>query len=245
MALASMTAACLALLAPALVGAAAAGGPPAAGSQCSSLLRTIAAEHHSDMELVAYCRAMAPPQFCRDAFRTLGAQPWQPETIDGACTKWQEGPSAGTAAAAPGRKAMDYAQLQAYCDQAVKAKAQAGICKDKATGAPIPFDKCAQYKAAMYPNQTKAIMDAVSSFYNATFSGTPQQKSEDVGPVAIAGDRLSPGFAAVWALLAGSLAAAGAAVTARRASRSAPRDMEEEIDPLVESGSDSATDDGA
>jgi len=239
MALASAAAACLVLLASALVGAAPAGGPPAGGSQCGGLLRTIAAEHHSDMELVAYCRAMAPPQFCRDAFRTLGAQPWAPETIDGACTKWQEGSRAGAAVAAPGRKAMDYAQLQAYCDHAVKAKAQAGLCKDKATGAPMPFDKCAEYKAATYPNQTKAIIDALSGFYNATMAGAPQQKSEDVGPVA-AGGGLSPGFAAVWALLAASLAVAGVAVTSRHLRRSSSRDAEEENDPLVDSAEDDA-----
>mmetsp|Transcript_39076 Transcript_39076/g.78847 ORF Transcript_39076/g.78847 Transcript_39076/m.78847 type:complete len:262 (+) Transcript_39076:70-855(+) len=212
---------------------------------CHTLLQDIAAQGRSDMELAAYCRANMPPQFCRDAAGSLGSQPWSSDRMVSTCQKWEEQWNARVAAEAPGRAAMDFAEMQAKADQCVKAKALAGLCKDPKTGGPLPVDKCVAYKAKVYPEQTKKWHDTLQAFYGVwmgkgqqaappTTTKAPahglkgvlgaigsaiakgkQQKSEQVGPVAVP-SMVGSGFFVGAAVAAAAFAAAAGVVTFSR-----------------------------
>mmetsp|Transcript_1511 Transcript_1511/g.2214 ORF Transcript_1511/g.2214 Transcript_1511/m.2214 type:complete len:141 (+) Transcript_1511:1-423(+) len=83
---------------------------------------------------------------------------------------------------------MDFTQLQTKANKILKAKTDAGICKDPKTGGNLPLDKCVAWKTKTYSEQSKKLQDLLNGFYmTANGSGkTPAkiQKSEQLGPIA-------------------------------------------------------------
>mmetsp|Transcript_3955 Transcript_3955/g.7990 ORF Transcript_3955/g.7990 Transcript_3955/m.7990 type:complete len:234 (-) Transcript_3955:71-772(-) len=203
---------------------------------CHTLLQDVAAQGHSDFELLAYCRANMPPQLCRDAVSSLGSQPWSPDRIALSCQKWEEQWSA-QAAAAPGRSVYDFSEVQSRADAIIKVKSEAGLCKDPKTGGQIPLDKCITWKSKVYSEKTKELHDLLSNFYGAAMGAGKIQESEQLGPIAAPGGARMGMFAGL-ALIMLSFAGA-AAMTVNRVWRRVRKP--EHAHQLVDSSPDTAT----
>jgi len=215
---------------------------PTLGGGCQGLFRDLGAKGYSDFELAAYCHANLPPQSCHETFGTLGAQPWAPERIGKLCQTWGD-----AATAAPGRKALayeTYQQLQKAVDDAIKKKAESGICQNPTTKKPLPMDECVKTKEDYAMKVKKAMQDMSTQMMGTAFGeqGTAAQpaasKVEALGPIVAKSSTV--GVPAGVGLLT-ALTVAGAAVAARRGlGRMQKSDRERTLVDSLESEEDGA-----
>jgi len=163
----------------------------AAHGGCRGMLSDIAALGHSDAELSAFCRASMPPQLCRDAFGSLGQQPWPADRIASACQTWENQWNAALSMA-PGREAMDFNSLQQTLNGCLESKAKAGLCQ-KPSGKPMALNECVDHKQEVYPKQMQKYNDAINHFYSKVMgAGTPAPDANKDKPVPLVGVSRDP-----------------------------------------------------